>query len=754
MSHGISKRERAPSAPRRYAAVALLSAVFALGLGLRLHYALACTALPSYSDMALYNALATQRGMPSEAPPGYPLLLRLIYAICGVRNYAAVFVVQSVLSALTILLIYFITKRVSNTRAALIAAGIAAIYPSFIAYNLTTMTETVSVLIVALLLAALTIPSSERARAILAVVVLTVGFLFRPVLLLCTPGVFLSVKRRILFLVSLALILGPVLSYDLIAGKNALRGARGFYLTYNPTTTKKHGSMKKTELGRNDLPAETYFEKALAFMKANKTRVVDIVYHKASILLSRETDQYVLAPIAGRNANAISLLFYAHLPVTILGAVGMARYLDPNTKRVALPALSYLLFVILISIFKVRYRLPAEPAMIIFAGITLARATSISLPRLRLSRLARLAAPPEPDDPRDAPGGIGPQGAGVSRWKRLIPEAAKRDWDIVCLLLLVSLALRFYFAFAAGAPEALEKLVKRGHLGPDVAPLYPLFLRGTFAVFGAADFRAVFAIQAVIVAAAIMLLYAAVSSVAGRKAGIVAGVLGVVLPDMLLAHVNISPVPFILLCTAALMAVAASHYSSSAKASLSGMLAGIGIMLAPAFAYIVPGALVVQRRWRLFLLVLIGTLLPFTAFNVLRHMKLEPVYTPSLYEVEIKEMLRGKSAWRAIGHVYDNAAVALSRKWGVERDEKLDLSTEMSTFVAGYGFVVVLYLGLIGLVRCWRSEHRSVFLPPLLYMLLLIVLSKLEYPDRAVFEVLLVAYAAILLGGSCGGRAK
>jgi 4-amino-4-deoxy-L-arabinose transferase-like glycosyltransferase len=749
-----------PSARRRYAALILLAAVFAIGLGLRLHYALACKAVPSYSDMAYYNDLALRPGVPSEAPPGYPLFLRAIYAVWGARNYTAVYVVQSVVGALTILLIYAFTRKVSNARAAVFAAGIAAVYPSFIAYTLTTRTETVSVLIVALLFAAVTLPSSERLRSILPAVALTVGFLFKPALLFFAPGVFFSVKRRILFLVSLALILGPVLSYDLIAGRNVLRGARGFYLTYNPTTTSTHGSMKNTELGSNTLPSRTYVGQAVDFIRNNKMRVVDIVYRKTGIVLSRGSDGFVLAPVIAKRNNILMLLWYGYVPVMLLGAVGMIRWLNRNTKRVALPALSYLLFVIVLSIFKVRYRLPAEPALIAFAGITLSHASAIRLPRPRLSRLAGLVAPPERDAPRIPRGAVDPRASGPSRWKRLIPDWARRDWDIVCLLLFVMLALRFYFAYAAGAPinakeiQPLERFVERGHFDSTVAPLYPLFLRGTYALFGAANYKAVFAVQAAIVTAAMMLLFAAVSAVAGRRAGIVAGILGIVFPSMLLAHLNLSPVPFILLCTTALMAVAASRLAGSTKAVLSGLLAGIGIMFAPLFASIVPGLLAVQRRWRLFLLVLIGALLPYTAYNVIRHDRLEPVYAPSLYKIEVPEMLRGDSAWRAIGRIYDNAAVVLSRQWGVEQGGAVDFATQASSFAAGYGFVAVLCLGLVGLLRCWRKEHASAFVPPLVYTLLVILISKVEMPDRAVFETVLLAYTAILLGGSCGGRAE
>ena len=757
----LESATNAPSrrAARRLVVPVILAAILLLALGARLHYALACTAVPADSDMEYYNVIAEGSGVPTEVPPGYPLFLRLIYAIWGARNYTAVYVVQAVLSAATVFLVFLVTRTVANARAALFAAGIAAVYPSFIAYALTTMTETISLLLVLLLLAALTLPRSERTRSILAAGALALGYLFKPALLFFAPGVLLSAKRKALFLVSLAAIVGPVLAFDLVSGTTALRGARGFYRTYNPATKGAEAPMENTELGRADLEKKTYIDGGFDFLRRNKMKAVDIIYGKASIVLARGSDRFVLGPVVGKSHNVWMLLMYGFVPIMILGFIGMARTFDRKARRIALPVLSYLFFVVLLSIFKTRYRLPAEPAVIVFAGIALDRVAAIRIPRPRLAWLTRLVAPPEsgPGGPAEA----APDSPDVEggRRKGSFPSRLPADWDIACLVLFIALALRLYFAFAAEAPinareaAAAIRLAESGRLGSADAPIYPISLRGVHAVFGT-GYRAIFVGQAILGAVSVLLTYLFVSAVAGRKAGIAAGAIAAVLPDMLVMHLQLSPDASVLLCATGLMTVAASSLSAPAKATLSGFLAGAGILLAPHFAYIVPGALVTQRRWRLFLLALAGTLLPHVLFSVAQHRRLEPVYVPAAYELKASDIFGGEKPWEGVQRIYDNAALAISKRWGIAYDSAASPATRVSSFVSGYGFVAVLYLGLVGLARCRLREHRAVFLPPLLYVLLVIVLSNFQMKHRPACLPAMIACAAMFLTGSCKDRAR
>ena len=120
----------------------VLLCIFAVALGIRVHFALCSTAKPDYSDMAWYNEVALQGGFPKELPPAYPLFLRAIYALFGKGSYRAVFVVQGLIGAFTAVMIGWIGARVGNVGVGATAGGIAALYPNFIVYSLTTLTET------------------------------------------------------------------------------------------------------------------------------------------------------------------------------------------------------------------------------------------------------------------------------------------------------------------------------------------------------------------------------------------------------------------------------------------------------------------------------------------------------------------------------------------------------------------------------------------------------------------------------------
>lgn len=70
-----------------------------------------------------------------ERPPGYPVVLAGVYFIFG-HNVLAVLVMQIIISALSVYLIYLLARFFTEEKWALVCAGVAAIYPMFIYYNL------------------------------------------------------------------------------------------------------------------------------------------------------------------------------------------------------------------------------------------------------------------------------------------------------------------------------------------------------------------------------------------------------------------------------------------------------------------------------------------------------------------------------------------------------------------------------------------------------------------------------------------
>ncbi len=265
-----------------------LGFIILVSLGIRLYLALKCHAAPDFSDMAFYSEIALRPGFPVALPPGYPLFLRAIYAVFGALNYRAVFVVQGLISSCMVLLMFWITNRIGNAKAGLIAAGIAAVYPNFLLYNLTTLTETISLFFVCVLLAILVAPMSERKISILSALALCFGCVFRPALLFFAPGMVAGIRKRIIFIGVIAALVLPIILYGLMAGQIVQRGSLCFYKAYNPMS---HGSgyidPKLTALGRDDLPSMVYIKAALSFIRSNKWQTIEIVYNKAAIAFSR-----------------------------------------------------------------------------------------------------------------------------------------------------------------------------------------------------------------------------------------------------------------------------------------------------------------------------------------------------------------------------------------------------------------------------------------------------------------------------------
>jgi 4-amino-4-deoxy-L-arabinose transferase-like glycosyltransferase len=144
--------------PRRFST--RLAAVLAVALGLRLLYAL--TAAPGVSlldDDTFYhltaNYLADGRGFvlplelllkghalpTAEHPPLYPALLSLI-SLAGGTGEDFQRLANVLVGTGTVLVVALLARRLAGDRAGLIAAVIAALYPSFVAADGALMSET------------------------------------------------------------------------------------------------------------------------------------------------------------------------------------------------------------------------------------------------------------------------------------------------------------------------------------------------------------------------------------------------------------------------------------------------------------------------------------------------------------------------------------------------------------------------------------------------------------------------------------
>jgi hypothetical protein len=216
----------------------------------------------------------------------------------------------------------------------------------------------------------LTSEHSDKNKSILSALTLCIGYFFRPSLIFFWPGALWLARKRKMFIAVTAVIIGSWMVYGAVTERGSRRFARGFYKSYNAaqrgTTTLK---FEKTPLGREDLPSTTYLKSALDFIARNKWETVDIIYSKLTVLVSRGHSNYTVGKMVKESRALHELLYYCYLPVMALGFAGFVRMYDRRTRLLAIPMLSYVIFNILLSIFKARYRLMIEPGLIIFGSL-------------------------------------------------------------------------------------------------------------------------------------------------------------------------------------------------------------------------------------------------------------------------------------------------------------------------------------------------------------------------------------------------
>ena len=710
------------------ASTLILLFILAVAAVIRVYFALRCTAVPGYSDMALYNAAALKGGFPTSLPPGYPLFLRAIYALFGTRNYTAVFVVQGLISALTVLLIYRVTSSVASRRAGLLAAAIAAVYPNLIVYNLTTLTDTIGVFFAMILFFILVVAIPERTRSVLAAFVVFLGFTFRPVMVLFAPGVFLSIKKRWTFAVAAVVLLTPLIAFEMTVGKSFQRSAIAVYETYHPSLDgSQFINPDSTELRSDTLSSAVYLKAALANIAHNRWKAIDNIYYKVTVLFSRGWDTFVLEPIVGTGTLAYYVWAYAYLPVLVFGFIGMARLYGRGNRMLALPALSYAVLVVLFFLFKFRYRLPIEPVLIIYASMLLAGGRS--------------------------------RAAGFDEAAARTGTSAAPRWGgnrgIIAAIVLLALALRVYFAFACRTPvdsiemETYNRLALKGGLGSAAAPLYPLFLRAIYSLCGAGNYTALFLAQGILSALAVVLLYAAVARLCGGTVGVIAAAICAVFPDFIRYNLKVGVESLSVFLVAALMAASTARIGARLRTLLVGVLVALGVLIEPLLVCLAPGALLASRRRTLLLLVMMLALVPFVVINTIRTQKIEPVYEVRAFGLGLGNFTGPGSLEHAIDAVYGNARSVMTKGWRLPDATARSERQRGSINAAVYSYAIVMLMGFVGLARYYRREHGAFALPVLLYIVLLVLFSYFRVRYRAPLEPVLVAYAALLLGGGC-----
>jgi len=94
-------------------------------------------------NLIKYHQYAFTSGKPTAyREPVYPYFLAIIYSIFGLSNYTAVRVAQIFISSLTCVIIFLLAKDLFDKKVALLASFISCFWPHFVYYSTTILRET------------------------------------------------------------------------------------------------------------------------------------------------------------------------------------------------------------------------------------------------------------------------------------------------------------------------------------------------------------------------------------------------------------------------------------------------------------------------------------------------------------------------------------------------------------------------------------------------------------------------------------
>jgi 4-amino-4-deoxy-L-arabinose transferase-like glycosyltransferase len=387
-----------------------LTLLFILALAIRLIYVLffAGSYLAQDSGDWIANAqllISDHTYGDSWRPPLYSFYLALVFLLFG-QSLLAVCVAQALLGAATCLLVYYIGRTVFNKKVGLIGACLCSFYPYFIYYTGDVMAETMLTFLLSGSLACLIYfqEGPTYKRAMLAGLCLGLTSLCKPVILpfvILLPGWGIIVYRRqirqvlpkiIIILTATILVILPwsIRNY-LYYHEFCLisTGGAAFWFSYNPLTIKleklpellslqdqnQHSLSNDFEYYPRQRYAEisklprmeadkVFMQEAWDFIKNNPKTVVWLWY-------KRFFHFWRLYPLVATPANKM-VAFLTSGFVIIFGWLGLLiSFRHWRKTLIFLFLFGTYTFVYMISLTNIRYRIPIDACLMVFAAYTL-----------------------------------------------------------------------------------------------------------------------------------------------------------------------------------------------------------------------------------------------------------------------------------------------------------------------------------------------------------------------------------------------
>ncbi len=347
---------------------------------------------------ALGRSLATGSGFAIQGvpntfrPPGYPFFLAALYMIFG-HSYAAVKIAQSLLGALTCLMIFLIGQRLFSRRVGVIAATLATVYPFLVLYAGFLLSETLFVFLSTVFLYALVRLRERYASKWVALggLVLGVMNLIRPVTLLIPAFLFfwawieLGTKRKAAVIAGLLTIwmMVPILPWTvrnyvvthsciLIEDHHWL----GMYIGNNRTILRHPEAIggwlepEQIEGFKPPFTTEDYRSASLSFLKQyllqEPLELLRLEAHK----LKRFWSVFPTSSRTTYRDAMVSVFSYGLLlPLFVIGMILSLR--NDQQSWILIIWIVNFCFVALIAFGTTRFRAPVEPAIVLFASLAL-----------------------------------------------------------------------------------------------------------------------------------------------------------------------------------------------------------------------------------------------------------------------------------------------------------------------------------------------------------------------------------------------
>ena len=420
--------------PRRQTKALIALAILAVALVIRFLYLPHIQALPTFDhpvmDAEYHDNWAREvaaghfsDGQPFFRAPLYPFLLGGLYRLTG-GSYLAPRVLQFFLGALTALLTYALASRLLGRLAGIVSGLMAALYPVLIYFEGELLTETLFIFLVMLSLYLFEVARDRQKSHVWFLAGLCLGgaLITRPTVAVFIPfavlGALLFGKKRIvhtlLVVVGVLAMLVPVTGHNLAVSGEFIplvwQGGLNFYLGNNPAADGWSATspelrkdwwggyydqiaIPREELGRQPLYTEIsdyWTGKALEYIKGHPGAWAKLMLRKVALFWGSyefpNNLDYGFMKIHSWVLRNPILTFATIAPLALLGLVVLA----PGAKRLYFLYTFFLTFFAGTVAFFVcsRYRIPALPAMMIFAG----GAVAYVVDSIKARRKARVVA--------------------------------------------------------------------------------------------------------------------------------------------------------------------------------------------------------------------------------------------------------------------------------------------------------------------------------------------------------------------------